>query len=111
MEPVPKPTMPPRRVTGAAMLLLGAFAAAADLSIVVVDRDGTRVENAVVTVQLKSAATDRFRQEAEVASVAQAGQQFSPRVTAVKRGTSIRFPNRDITQHHVYSFSPAKTFE
>ena len=26
-------------------------------------------------------------------------------------GTSVNFPNRDQIRHHVYSFSPAKTFE
>ncbi len=32
-------------------------------------------------------------------------------VTAVPVGTAVSFPNRDTVRHHVYSFSPAKTFE
>jgi len=34
-----------------------------------------------------------------------------PRVTVVTAGTELRFPNRDKVRHHVYSFSPSKTFE
>jgi hypothetical protein len=29
----------------------------------------------------------------------------------VQTGTAVRFPNMDDVQHHVYSFSPAKTFQ
>ena len=32
-------------------------------------------------------------------------------MSAVATGTPIRFPNHDQIRHHVYSFSPAKTFE
>jgi hypothetical protein len=32
-------------------------------------------------------------------------------VTVVTAGTSVAFPNRDTVRHHVYSFSPIKTFE
>ena len=34
-----------------------------------------------------------------------------PHVLVVPPGTDVAFPNRDNTQHHVYSFSPARTFE
>lgn len=37
--------------------------------------------------------------------------RFSPLVTVVQTGTAILFPNHDKVRHHVYSFSPAKTFE
>ena len=29
----------------------------------------------------------------------------------IRTGTGVEFPNLDNTQHHVYSFSPARTFE
>jgi hypothetical protein len=43
--------------------------------------------------------------------IAQTHRQFSPQVTVITVGTSIAFPNRDTVRHHVYSFSPVKTFE
>ncbi len=33
------------------------------------------------------------------------------RVLVVTTGTAVSFPNRDTVRHHVYSFSPTKTFE
>ncbi|HLT12859.1 MAG TPA: methylamine utilization protein [Marinobacter sp.] len=41
----------------------------------------------------------------------QKDRQFHPPVLVIPAGSSVEFPNRDTTQHHVYSFSPAKTFE
>jgi hypothetical protein len=32
-------------------------------------------------------------------------------MTVLQAGTSVTFPNRDPIMHHVYSFSPAKSFE
>lgn len=43
--------------------------------------------------------------------IAQAQKQFQPRVTVVTVGTPVSFPNFDTVRHHVYSFSPVKTFE
>ena len=45
------------------------------------------------------------------AEMAQSKKQFDPRVLVVPAGTTVAFPNRDTVRHHVYSFSPAKTFE
>jgi hypothetical protein len=36
---------------------------------------------------------------------------FVPHILVVESGTEIHFPNSDAVSHHVYSFSPAKTFE
>lgn len=44
-------------------------------------------------------------------AVSQAQRQFNPRVTVVTVGTPVLFPNFDTVRHHVYSFSPTKTFE
>jgi plastocyanin len=38
-------------------------------------------------------------------------REFTPYVSVIQTGTRVEFPNRDPIQHHVYSFSPAKTFE
>ena len=43
--------------------------------------------------------------------IAQIKRQFSPRVTLITAGTRVTFPNFDTVRHHVYSFSPIKTFE
>ena len=44
------------------------------------------------------------------AEIYQKDRAFHPHVLVVPVGSSVDFPNRDNTQHHVYSFSPAKTF-
>lgn len=45
------------------------------------------------------------------AAIEQREQEFVPLVTVLQTGTAVRFPNRDPVRHHVYSFSPPKTFE
>lgn len=42
--------------------------------------------------------------------VVQRQATFDPHVLMVPVGADVSFPNRDTTRHHVYSFSPAKTF-
>jgi plastocyanin len=41
----------------------------------------------------------------------QRGEQFVPRVLAITAGTTVDFPNSDITFHNVFSLSPVKTFD
>lgn len=41
----------------------------------------------------------------------QVNKEFTPRVSVIQTGTSVQFPNKDNIRHHVYSFSPAKTFD
>jgi plastocyanin len=48
---------------------------------------------------------------ARTVSIAQVDREFVPYVTVLQAGTSATFPNRDPIMHHVYSFSPAKSFE
>jgi hypothetical protein len=43
--------------------------------------------------------------------VDQINKEFVPYVLPVQVGSSVNFPNRDNIRHHVYSFSPTKTFE
>lgn len=49
--------------------------------------------------------------EGAMAEMDQINKQFSPHILVVQKGTDVRFPNSDSIQHHVYSFSPAKTFQ
>jgi plastocyanin len=44
-------------------------------------------------------------------SIEQIDRDFVPYVSVVQSGTTATFPNRDPIMHHVYSFSPAKSFE
>lgn len=70
--------------------------------------DGKGVEQAVVFVRdpLPAAAA---RQAPQV--VDQVNKTFVPDLLPIVVGTLVRFPNHDQIHHHVYSFSPAKTFE
>ncbi len=41
----------------------------------------------------------------------QVNSQFVPHILVVQKDTDVDFPNSDSIKHHVYSFSPAKSFE
>lgn len=81
---------------------------AAELEVQVKNPAGSNVEDAVVYLlptskpQLAAAVTT---------AIAQKNKTFMPRVTVIQTGSSVSFPNKDSVRHHVYSFSPAKTFE
>lgn len=44
-------------------------------------------------------------------AISQKGHSFSPRVLAVTRGTTVRFPNDDTVYHNVFSLSRTKSFD
>ena len=46
-----------------------------------------------------------------VVTIVQRNRELDPYVTIVQTNTPIEFPNQDPFKHHLYSFSPAKTFE
>lgn len=87
---------------------LAPAAEAATLAVEVKDARGAALEDAVVWAVPKFTVPPRARREA---AVEQLNRRFVPLVTIVQVGTMVRFPNRDEVRHHVYSFSPAKTFE
>jgi plastocyanin len=89
--------------------LLAGPACAAVLSVTVTDAAGKPLEDAVVAVSVAGAA--RVAPAGTVAEMTQQKRQFAPRTLLVQAGTSVHFPNLDPVRHHVYSFSPAKTFE
>jgi plastocyanin len=97
-------------VRGALLLaLLGAGAAfASDISATVKDDAGAPVSDAVV-IAVADAPVKLPTPRLE--SVVQEMKEFKPFVKAVLVGTPIEFPNRDDVLHHVYSFSPARSFE
>ncbi|MBL8516771.1 MAG: methylamine utilization protein [Betaproteobacteria bacterium] len=90
--------------------LLGGAARAATVDVRVTDAQGKPVAEAVVYLESATRPAHRPRSKSPVA-VAQADREFVPYVTPVLAGTAVSFPNRDPMRHHVYSFSPAKTFE
>jgi plastocyanin len=94
----------------ACILLLGVQAAGAgNLQVLVHNSAGQPLADAVVFLESREARlTVRPALGTEMAQV---NKQFDPRVLVVPVGTSVGFPNRDTVRHHVYSFSPTKTFE
>ncbi|MBV8625172.1 MAG: methylamine utilization protein [Herbaspirillum sp.] len=88
---------------------LPAMQAQAALAVQVLDAAGQPVPNAVVYAEPATPlpAPTKLRQ----VEIEQKNKTFFPLVTVVQTGTPILFPNHDTVRHHVYSFSPAKTFE
>lgn len=88
--------------------LLSERVGAASLEGVVIDKAGKPVGDAIVyalpqkSVQSKSP---------PAATVDQIDKEFVNRVTPLQTGSAVNFPNLDDIRHHVYSFSPARTFE
>lgn len=89
--------------------LVSAPLMAADLTVTVLDNRGEPLENAVVF--LKSDALIKQAVPQSGVEMAQQNREFIPGLQIVTKGTPIAFPNQDDVRHHVYSFSPAKTFE
>lgn len=82
---------------------------AGTLQVTVTDDKGKALADAVVFLD-SPAARSAFKPLVG-AEVEQIDKQFSPRVAVVTAGSQVSFPNRDKVRHHVYSFSPAKTFD
>ncbi len=92
-------------LAGLLMPAISVTANAYELSVTVtLDGSTEPVANAVVSVDSTRPATPVS------AEIYQKDRAFHPHVLVVPVGSSVDFPNRDNTQHHVYSFSPAKTF-
>lgn len=91
-----------------AATVLAGGASAASLTIDVRNPQGAPVNDAVVFLEPERsvAASAPTR-----ATIDQRARQFVPRVSVLQRGTIVLFPNSDNVRHHVYSFSPAKTFD
>ncbi len=84
--------------------------AAADISVMVVDRAGHGVAEVVVTA-MPAAARAGPAPMLKPAVMDQRNLAFTPRVLVVGVGTSVEFPNNDSVSHQVYSFSAAKRFQ
>jgi plastocyanin len=83
-------------------------AAAAAISGTVSAADGAPVTDAVVFVESPAPEPDK---SPPMQVVDQVNKTFVPGLLPIVVGTAVRFPNHDQIHHHVYSFSPTKTFE
>ena len=98
----------------AAGLLLVCFGAAmaASVQVLVQDKAGRPLQDAIVFLESADASRARLAGKSLTGiEIQQVNRQFEPRVVVVPQGTAIQFPNRDNVRHHVYSFSAAKNFE
>lgn len=84
-------------------------AGATPLVITVRGEDGAALADAVVAVFVEG--TPRLARAPQPVEMSQRDKRFMPGVLAVQSGTPVSFPNFDTVRHHVYSFSPIKTFE
>ncbi|HRP65109.1 MAG TPA: methylamine utilization protein [Thauera sp.] len=66
------------------------------------------LEHAAVALKPQAGGAPARSREVDIV---QQEKRFLPLMTAVRTGTAVRFPNLDTVRHHVYSFSPAKSFE
>src|SRR5207244_2815905 len=86
-----------------------AVACGASVSVVVTDTAGAPLADAVVMLEPVGARLP-VKPMAGI-QIAQHELQFDPQVSVVTVGTPVLFPNQDAVKHHVYSYSPAKTFQ
>jgi plastocyanin len=100
------------RLLGLTLLCGISLAHAATVTVQVQDASGKPLTDAVAYLESAQAskAVGALKPSNPV-DIAQIAKQFDPRVSVVPVGTMVSFPNKDAVRHHVYSFSPAKTFE
>jgi plastocyanin len=97
-----------RGLLAIAFWMAASAAYAGDVAVTVRTSQGRPVADAVVTLAAPRAGAIRFPWPYRMA---QRNMQFEPFVLIVPVGADVAFPNLDRIRHHVYSFSPAKTFE
>ena len=96
------------------LLILSCFATQAkNTTIQVNDAEKNPLANIVVYVEPENISIlPKEQQSAKpTATMDQVNRQFLPHILVVNKSTNVSFPNSDKIKHHVYSFSPAKTFE
>ena len=93
----------------AAVICLGALdATGAGFEARVRSPAGEPVEDVALVLEPVSGKVPQMKVQA---SIEQRDREFVPYLSIVQKGAAVNFPNRDNLKHHVYSFSPAKTFE
>jgi plastocyanin len=87
----------------------GPLAAAADMTVSVLDSAGHGVADIVIVAEAASAPAERHAPRTAIMD--QQHMQFVPRILVIQTGTGVDFPNSDQIQHQVYSFSAPKSFK
>src|SRR6516162_5415929 len=87
--------------------LAPAAAVAGDVAVTVRTPGGAPVADAVVSIDAPYSGPIKFPWPYRMA---QQNIRFEPFVLVVPVGADVVFPNLDMVRHHVYSFSPAKSF-
>jgi plastocyanin len=96
-------------LTLAMLAMFAPWAGAAPQAIQVLNEAGQPVVNASVAMFVKG--TKATAVPGTSADLAQKNKAFLPTLRVIQTGTAVNFPNLDTVRHHVYSFSPIKTFE
>lgn len=89
--------------------LLASSAQALPWTLRIQGADGMALADAAVAVEARGLPTRAAT--GTQAEMAQRERQFQPLLLVVQTGTAVNFPNFDTVRHHVYSFSPVKTFD
>lgn len=95
-------------LSGIALILFIFDIHAATVSVHIKDSSGQGLPDTVVYAMALNKTVPMAEKEIYIE---QKNQTFRPFVSVVPKGTQAYFPNRDGIGHHVYSFSPAKTFQ
>lgn len=90
--------------------LLFPLASAEEVLVRLTDSNGEPVVDAVMEL-LSGSVVESGSTEMREARIDQVDKEFVPTVTTIVAGGGASFPNSDDILHHVYSFSPAKTFD
>jgi len=86
-------------------------ARAATLEVAVADGEGKPLARVAVYATAIGGSHAPALAAAAAATMDQHDERFVPHILVVQTGTSVLFPNNDEVSHHVYSFSPTKSFE
>lgn len=79
-------------------------ALAASATLTFIDTSGNPLQDVIVLVD------DGSKPAPKPADMVQQNRAFHPHTLIVAKGSPVYFPNRDNTQHHVFSFSAPKPF-
>ena len=98
------------RISSPIQLLMAAGSvSAANVSLVVLKKDGRPLAGAVVTAEPESGRISPVAPQKTVMD--QVDLSFVPDVMVIPVGSAVSFPNSDQVSHQVYSFSPAHRFQ
>lgn len=100
--------MQPNKLLFGLSLLLSSGLAFADVTFLVQNQHGEPLSDAVLEVVSDPAQPGS---SSALGIIDQIEKSFVPELVIVQQGQLVDFPNSDNIRHHVYSFSPAKTFE